>query len=247
MCNKQAIALIRVSTDNQDAEPQLNRIKHWAELEHFDIVQSYGFTTTGESATLPVCKREAEKAISHAINLQCLLIADAWDRISRDIPESHLTARRVLAEGSNIYCIANNMNVREWHKTATGKLMFGVVVLFAAHERNQTSERTRKKAQDSKQTNYRAGQIPYGMMQDPTRPEVKTVNKTEITYYPHLIPCPAEQAVLDRIKALHEQYDGSYATIADSLQAEGMLNRRGKPFTRSAVAQMLKQTEQKEK
>lgn len=194
----QAIGLVRVSTERQDTDRQIQAIETYCKLENYHLskiieeqpgtsgrnpaVRKGGIEATGYyneliSSLSPETGRPGLTAAIHAMRTnQCsILVIYALDRLSRDATELLLLQR--IAEAHGITLAVVNAGGALEASTASGWLQFAMQAILAEHECRQIAERTSSslKAKSAAwnagdRTGPHVGRPPVGWQRDPTGP-----------------------------------------------------------------------------
>jgi DNA invertase Pin-like site-specific DNA recombinase len=111
---------------------------------------------------------------------------------------------------------------------ASGRMFAKLRILFAEHERELVSERTSNALQHKRRTGQAFSREPYGWAQTDDK---------------RLVPVPAEQEVLTRMRQLRS--DGlSDNAIAAALNSEGVPTKRNGSWAATTVYRILKHAEE---
>ena len=165
---KNAVGLVRVSTDKQEYERQINAIAQYCTLEEYNLgrifqeepgtsgrntaVRKGGFDALGHYNQLcklhpPGTVVDPERpALSEAINAIRtweeidVLVIYALDRLSRDATELLLLQR--IAEAHDVTLAVVSAGGALEASTASGWLQFAMQAILAEHECRQVAERT---------------------------------------------------------------------------------------------------------
>jgi len=159
-----AIGLVRVSTDRQDTDRQIDAIQQFCRLEGYNLytilrerpgtsgrnsavrkggseaLQHYILLAGGENNLDPE-RPQLSSALWHIRNNYIdVLVIYALDRLSRDATELLLLQR--IAEAHNVTLAIVNSGGALQTDTASGWLQFAMQALLAEHECRQIGERT---------------------------------------------------------------------------------------------------------
>ena len=141
-----------------------------------------------------------------------------------------LNVSRVARDEIVFYSVLQALNKRKAELVladgSKGNLMIGLMVIFAAAERQAISARTKQALKVAKAKGRALGRpdrVQYGYINDNGWRK----------------PCPDEQAVIAEIKRLRKS-GYSYAKIADELKAIGHRTRKGTNFCQVAVGRIVR-------
>lgn len=213
-----AVAYVRVSTDEQanGIEAQQAAIATWAAANKVQIVAFV--EDRGVSGATPVEDRPGlMQALFHirAYRAGRLVVAKR-DRLARDVVVAATIERLAMDAGATVHS-ADGVSAED---TPEGKLMRGLLDLFAQYERAVIRART-KAALEAKlrRGEYTGGRsAPYGFTLDADR---------------NLVPIPAEQKTIARARDLRTL---SLRKIAATLVAEGLTQE---PLHPQTIARIL--------
>lgn len=225
--SKIAYGYVRVSTSEQadsglSIEAQRERMKGIPIIRP-DVQLKGVYEDAGESASTlqrPQLKNLLDLCAEGQAQMVCVTKLDRLTRSVRDLYDlldffdAHNVTLISLSEGLDT-------------TSATGRLVVGIIAGVSQWERETVSERTKETLSHLKRESKRYGQVPFGYKADDDG---------------NILPNLEEQDIYNRAVSLQmEQY--SYRQIAEALTAQGMLNRRGKPFSKQSIFKMLKEGE----
>lgn len=220
---RQAIGYVRVSTSGQAAEgvsleAQRARIEAAAVAAGLELVAIHA--DEGLSGKRADNRPGLTAALDAACRSKAVLVVYSLSRMSRSVPDTLAIVARLDKAGAGLVSLTESIDTT----TAAGRMMVTMLSAFAAFERELTAERTAAALHHKRAKGERTGGIPFGWVDEDGR----------------LTPVPAEQAVLERIKACREA-GFSYRGIAAELTAAGVVTKRGKAvWTHTAVVSILK-------
>ena len=224
----QAVIYVRVSTDEQ-AESAAGINAQWDACAAFSAQQGWPvigvFRDEGISGTADLEKRTGLLAALAALAPDVALLVAKRDRIGRDVLLIKTVERMVAKRKSSIVAL-NGSN----EETPEAKLLNGIIDQFAAYEVELIRARTKAALASKKARNECVGRIPYGF-------KVATDGKT-------LVPCSAEQTILQRIITLRTQ-GCSLRKVAVALNSESQFNRYGKPWSNVLLHKICKNLAQR--
>lgn len=218
---KKAIGYVRVSTNMQveggvSLDSQREQIRKHCAHHSFDLLEIY------EDAGISGSKRHLRPGVQEAIRLACrnksALVVYSLSRLARSTKDAIAIFEELKDAGGDIVSITEQWDTT----TAHGKMLFGIISVLAQFERDVTSDRVKAALSHKRAQGTVYGQVPYGYSRQGE----------------HLVPEPKEQALLKQanmLKTLGESYQG----IADQLNEMGLRNRRGNPWKRDRVWQIL--------
>lgn len=218
-----AIGYTRVSTQEQELSPEAQTVAltHWCEANSAVLVDTFHDHGISGSATIDrrpgfLAALEAAKTCGADI----LLIAKR-DRLARDVIIAATAEQLARKAGVSIVTAdgaGNGDDPNAW-------LFRTILDAMAQYERALIRQRTKAALAVKKARGERVGTIPYGY-------RLAEDSKT-------LLALPAEQAVLARIRVLRRQ-GYSMQHIADELNADGLLTRKGTPWRQQYIDALLK-------
>lgn len=146
------------------------------------------------------------------------------DRLTRDVGDGVMLLKTYFGEdsqyGKHLFSVQDYIDTR----TAAGRCMFSMLLVFAQFEREQIVERTKAALQHKIANLQRVGEVRYGW-------NLADDGKT-------LQPNAAEQEVINLMRQLRR--DGqSFAAIADHLNARGIKTKKGREWHRRSVNRIL--------
>jgi DNA invertase Pin-like site-specific DNA recombinase len=221
-----AIGYIRVSTQGQaddgvSLEAQQAKIEAWCLTNDYELVEV--FKDAGVSGAADIDKRVGIMAALDAAKDKevGVLVVMKRDRLARDYMIAGMAQR--LFEKQNVSVVAadgggNGDNPEDM-------LLRGIQDVFAQYERMLIKTRTKVALAHKKSKGERIGTIPFGY-------QVAGDGKT-------LIEHEAEQSILSDIRELREA-GYTLQAIADQLNADGVLTRRGSEWRHQYISNLLK-------
>jgi len=231
MASKQAVAYVRVSTEEQSRDgysldAQEQRIRDYAERNAIEIVQV--FREEGVSAKDPLRKRpQATKMLATLAKRKDAaknVIAVKLDRLFRNMGEActqldEWTKARI---GVQILDIGNGQPIDT--TTSAGMMQFGMMALMGQMERTLISERTRDALADMRRKGEVYNHVPLGFDADANG---------------KLVPNHREMITVNAILGMRE-LGLSMHKIADRLNAAGEATKNGKHWYASTVQNVLR-------
>ncbi len=217
-----AVAYIRVSTDEQNLGPKAQRrdIERYARAHGIEIVA--WCEDHGVSGGASFDKRPAliEALATAKIEGATLIIAAKRDRFARDVAVMVAIEQAAKQVGAQLVTPE-----ADGGDDPSSKLLRGVLDLIAAFERDMIKARTRGALQVKKNRGERVGAIPYG----------KRLAADGV----HLKDDEDEQLVIAAV--LEYRNAGlSYRAIASRLEVSGKFTRTGKRFAPTQIARIIK-------
>ncbi|MEW6351583.1 MAG: recombinase family protein [Thermodesulfobacteriota bacterium] len=219
-----AVGYIRVSTEEQAREGislDMQRVKihtyvELEELEFVDIIEDAGISGYSIKGR-PGVQRVLQLIRGRKIDA---LVIFKLDRLARNTVESSAIATLCQENEISLHSITEKLDT----KSAVGKFSFTIMAGLAEMERALIGERIKAVMDLKKERGEVRGHPPFGM---------KVVDGK-------LTPDPEEQAVIERILALHAQRLTIYQ-IVDVLKREGRINRKGRPLAKTQVRSIIQQ------
>jgi site-specific DNA recombinase len=219
-----AIGYIRVSTEEQAREGislsmQRSKITAYCALEELELVDII------EDAGISGCSIRNRPGVQQVLQMVRDQKIDAvvifkLDRLARNTQEALSIATLCQGRGVSLHSITEKLDTQ----SAVGKFFFTLLASLAEMERALIGERIQAVMDLKKERGEVRGHAPYGM---------KAVDGK-------LVPDPEEQATIARILALHAQRLSIYA-IAEILEREGSVNRKGRPLAKTQIHTIIKQ------
>lgn len=220
---REAVGYVRVSTAGQAAdgvslEAQRARITAAAAAAGLELAAIHA--DEGLSGKRADNRPGLTAALEAACRSKAVLVVYSLSRMSRSVPDTLAIVARLDKAGAGLVSLTESIDTT----TAAGRMMVTMLSAFAAFERELTAERTTAALHHKRAKGERTGGVPFGWDDDGGT----------------LVPVPAEQAVLERIKACREA-GLSYREIAAELTAAGILTKHKRAvWTHTAVVSILK-------
>ena len=209
----QAIIYTRVSTDDQ-AESGAGLNAQVDACVAFVNQQGWGlagtFTDEGVSGTADLDQRSGLMAAIGELKKGEVLLVAKRDRLGRDVVLVKMIERLVAQRKASIHALNGAIG-----DSPEAQFMNGILDLSSAYEVALIRARTKAALQAKKARGERMGKLPYGF----------TVAEDGV----HVVPCPHEQTVLQRI-AVFRREGYSLRKVAATLNANGHFNRQGHPW-----------------
>jgi DNA invertase Pin-like site-specific DNA recombinase len=219
---KLAVAYLRVSREEQHLGPEAQRtsIEEWAAREGATVAAWHA--DQGLTGATAMEKRPGLlAALSDLRRLRAgLLVVSKRDRIARGVLVTGAIEAQARALGGKLV----SADGQSGGEGVEGRMLRGILDLFAEVERDMIRARTRAALAEMKRAGLRIGGIPYGYS---ARPDGV------------LEPREDEQAVIATIARLRAD-KLTERQIAAALCADGILSRRGKPLSQVQVHRVLK-------
>ena len=149
-----------------------------------------------------------------------MVIVSKLDRLTRSVSDLYHLFDFFDAHDVTLVSLNEGLDT----KTATGRLVIGVMATVSQWERETISERTRESLAHLRSLGKRYGAVPFGYVVNDGGYLVANLEERD-TY--NLA-----------VELLRQQY--TYRQIAEALTARGILNRRGQPYKKHAVYKMIK-------
>jgi DNA invertase Pin-like site-specific DNA recombinase len=198
-------------------------LRRWCEANQGELVAI--FHDQGVSGSTTIDRRPHFLAAIAAAKEQgaAILLIAKRDRLARDVVIA-ATAEQ-LARQAGLRIVAADGAGNGEADDANAWLFKTILDAMAQYERALIRQRTRAALAVKKAKGERIGTIPYGY-------QVAADGKT-------LLAFPPEQAVVTRIRWLRSQ-SYSMQRIADELNADGLLTRKGTPWRQQYIDAVLK-------
>jgi DNA invertase Pin-like site-specific DNA recombinase len=228
-----AVASTRVSTDEQ-AESGLGLAAQEAACRvcaarlGLELVSVHA--DEGVCSVDPIDKRPGLLEAIARLGKGDVLIVAKRDRLGRDPIVVAMIEAMIKRRGARVVSAAGEGTEGDG---PTDILMRRIVDAFSEYERLVIKARTKSALAIKKGRSEKlGGAIPYGWMSGPDRPGAKGPIKT-------IVPCPAEQEVLDLMKSLRAA-GKTLVEIASELTARGIERREGGSWDHGYISRLLK-------
>ena len=221
---------LRVSTDQQDTETQLDHcLRFIKQRDNTDF--KYEIFRDKISSRKELFKREGGKQMFAALRRGDIIISIRLDRISRKLYETTALIEVLDKAGAEILLVDQ--------PGITNKIMLGLYAGMAEEEVKLLRKRVKEKLETKKNKGERYSRfLPYGYALHetklvPIRHGDRVVMKRGV-----LVPVFEEQKILSLMSQLSDQ-GMVHSQIAKSLAAWGYMNREGKPFQKMSIYRIL--------
>ncbi len=135
---KMKIAIyVRISTDKQDLEKQIELCKKQCEIKEYEVYKIYKDIISGSKESRPAFNHLLEDMRQYKFNA---IVVTKLDRIGRSLKHLLSLLDEFKNKGVQIIAVTQNIDTT----TASGKLLFQIMGAFAEFERNIISERTKE-------------------------------------------------------------------------------------------------------
>jgi DNA invertase Pin-like site-specific DNA recombinase len=220
----------RVSTADQAAdgttslEEQERKCWAIATLRGADSFNFTCFKDAGVSGTIPLDHRPGGSAMLEAATTGDVLIATKIDRMFRSTIDALKTMERLKERGIDV--ILADLNSEPVTSNGVGKLVFGLMAMFADFERERIAERMEDGRHAKRRNNgFLGGQPPFGFKVEGEGRQAR------------LIPDDHEQHVVRLVERLARR--NSHALVVKELAQLGYKGRDGKPIGYMQINRML--------
>lgn len=218
-----AVALLRVSTDDQKLGPVAQRaaIEAWARRESIEVCSF--FLEQGVSGATPLERRTVllEALEDLKARRAGVFVVAKRDRLARDVVCAALVERLVERAGARV-CAADGSGEASGPE---GALMRGIIDLFASYERLVIAGRTRAALAAKRARGERTGAVPFGFA-------VAGDGRT-------LVENPGEQEVIRLIRTLRSE-GKTLRSIVGECERRGLASRSGQPIQKTQVERILR-------
>lgn len=221
---KQAVAYIRVSTEQQAQEgvsldAQRAKIEHWCSANGYELAGV--FVDAGVSGKRMDTRPELLKALA-SLKKGTALVAYSLSRLARSTKHLIEISELVAKKKADLVSLTESIDTT----TATGRAMFQMLGVMAELERGLIAERTTNALQFKKRTGQRyCNQTPYGFESIEGR----------------LVEVQQESAVVAEIQAARTQGQTLQA-IADDLNGRGIPTKMGRQWQPATIHLLLKRS-----
>lgn len=222
------ILYTRVSTDEQaesgaGLNAQVDACLAFAQQQGWEIIGM--FSDEGISGTVDLEKRTGLMAAVSALKQEDVLLVAKRDRLGREVLLIKMIERLVCKRKASIHALNGATG-----DSPEAQFMNGILDLSSAYEVALIRARTKAALQAKKARGERMGKLPYGF----------TVTEDGI----HVMPCPCEQTVLQRIAVLRGK-GYSLRQVAALLNTASCFNRQGNPWNPVSLHTICKDLEQR--
>lgn len=213
-----AVALLRVSTSEQNVDAQRRAIEAWASRE--GITVAAWRIEQGVSGGAQLDERtELLAAIEDVRRFGAgFLVVSKRDRLARDVMLSAMIERLAERNGARVMTTDGTSN----EASPEGTLMRGMVDLFAQYERLLIGSRTKAALSAKRARGERTGEIPFGF---------------QCTDGRNITPCALEQATIEQVHALRE--GRTIRAVAAECTRLGLVSRTGRALSATQVHRIL--------
>lgn len=215
---------VRVSTSDQEnsLEVQSKRIHEYCQFKHLQL--EHIFIDEGISGSVPIDNRpEGHKLCSLLTKDVKGVIVVKPDRLFRSTTDALISVERWDKLGIELHVVDLNGATLNTN-TASGKLIFTILIAYATFEREQTGERIKVVLNNKKST----GKVYAGYL----------FGYDKIDGL--LVPNEKEQSIIDIVKKNAPEL--SPAKIADGLNSWGFTAKKGGKFFPSTIQNILSNT-----
>jgi site-specific DNA recombinase len=141
MSTATAIGYLRVSTKDQaddgvSLDAQLERIKAFCKMNGYTLTKVY--RDEGLSGKRSDNRPGLQAALDHACQDKAILVIYSLSRMSRSVRDTLEIAERINHAGANLCSLTESFDT----STATGRMVFKLLAVFAEFEREILGERT---------------------------------------------------------------------------------------------------------
>jgi site-specific DNA recombinase len=212
-----AVAYLRVSgagqLDGNGPERQEETIRGFAEQRGLDVAKVFLEAHTGAEAERPVFVEMLSELLSNGCRV---VIVESLDRFARDLMIQSTLIAKLSAEGITLLSAATGEDVTAaMVDDPMRRAMVQIQGVFSELDKNLIVRKLRRARDAKRNAGERCeGAKPYGTHD-------------------------GEAAVLDRVRQLRRKPRGgerlTWAAVAERLNAEGLLNRQGRRWSRQAI------------
>jgi len=218
-----AIGYLRVSTEGQaDSGLGLDaqRASVTTAAARLGLALADVFTDAGLSGSLDLADRPGLFAAIEAMKRGDVLIVAKRDRLGRDVVAVAMIERLIGRKGGRVLSAAGEGTDND---DASSMLQRRILDAFSEYERLIIGQRTKAALKAKRLRGERAGNVPFGY-------RLADDDRT-------LLPCEAEQRILELIRQLREA-GYTLRAIANTLNTDGFRTRRGSAWRHEYVANL---------
>lgn len=225
---KRAFCYIRVSTDQQELSPEVQR----AQLAAYCAAKGYEVVPMddeiGVSGSVPFGERPVGGAMLSRLGEVDAFVFSKLDRAFRDVVDCLLTVERLRERGIAVHFLDLGVDTT----TPAGELCLTMMAGFARFERRRIAERIKESLAAAKRQGKKIGPAPFG-----SRNLARMVDGKKVDGGRHE-RLDAEAAIVERMLEL----DGkglSLRAIAGILNFNGVRTRKGKLWHPQSVSNVI--------
>lgn len=229
--NGSAIGYIRVSTDRQATEGislelQTAKINAMALVKGYEVAEIIMDDESGKSLSRDGIQKVLQLVRSKKVD--CVIIAKL-DRLTRNLRD--LLMILDVFKRSGVALISLNESIDT--STPIGRMMVNMLGVFNEFERENIGQRVKECLGHKKSKGGCVGQVPYGyesylIVSDGATKPVKMLRRNE-----------SEQIIISQMKRLRTS-GLSVQKICETLNSEGLVTRKGTPWTQQNMQIILK-------
>lgn len=136
---KRVALYARVSTADQDAAPQLTRLREWAARQALEVTGEFIETASGRLHRRPEMDKVMALVRGHQVHAVAVVKLDRW---GRSLINLRSTVEDMVDAGVTFHAIESGITYEK--HTPTGKLFLSQLAAFAEFEADLISERTKE-------------------------------------------------------------------------------------------------------
>lgn len=217
---KTAIGYVRVSTGDQvengcSLAAQEAKIAAWCTLSGYELAAIH--MDRGISGKRMDNREGLQRALA-SIGKGTALVVYSLSRLARSTKDAISISEILNKRGADLVSLSEEIST----VTASGRMIFRLLSVLAEFERDLVSERTKAILAHKRAKGEVYGPLPYGFTEDGGR----------------LVELAEEAVVVAEILAMRERGD-TFLTIADTLNARGVLGKRGGKFYPSTIRYLI--------
>lgn len=217
---KTAVGYVRVSTGDQvengcSLAAQEAKIAAWCTLTGYELAEV--FMDRGISGKSMKHREGLQKALA-SIGKGSALVVYSLSRLARSTKDAIAISEILSKRGGDLVSLSEQLD----STSASGKMIFRLLSVLAEFERDLVSERTKAILAHKRAKGEVYGPLPFGFVEDGGR----------------LVKHAEEGVVVAEILAMRERGD-TFLAIAETLNARGILGKRGKKFYPSTIRYLI--------
>jgi len=217
-----AVGYIRVSTEEQASEgvslaAQRAKIEAWCTLNDCHLLDVH--MDSGMSGGRSDNRPGLQDALEDVCNTKSVLVVYSLSRLARSTRDTIAIADKLDKAGCDMVSLSEKIDTT----SASGKMIFRMMAVLAEFERDQVSERTKMAMAHKRARGENLGTVPYGYS---CHDGVK------------LVINEWEQSGIQLMRDLRSK-GFTLQAIGDELEKKGYKTRRGRPWSRMTISDII--------
>ena len=219
---------MRVSTEDQQTDMQLTECQTLCNRR--GATKILVFTDDIMESGKPLKDRVQLQAMLDCLHEGDTVVVYDIDRMTRDLLEGVTLYREIKYLGASITSVKD--------ENCDNEFIWNIKACVAQEVKKKIRQTTKDSLKEKKRKGECVGTVPYGYRLDMTKLQTMRENKKSTGKPYLLIEDENEQIVISRMLDL--RLGGlSYQEIADTIESDGLFNRRGRPFHKTNVHKIV--------